>query len=353
MYRIILELNFGNNESMGSKKRKEPQMSMDLKSVFILVYSLVVLGCIANSVHAGEESPVVSGSSLKMSGYSQVEYIHPETGIDGFRIRRARVSLGGEILKKMNYKIQVETMQNPILLDIQVETRFFEQVALRFGQFKVPFSLENLTSSASLDTINRSQTIEHLCPGRDSKNKGRDIGIAVTGHFSVLEYTLGIFNGAGINKSDDNSFKDVAGRLLFFPLDSLSLGVAHYEGKYGPSSGGTQFNKKRTGLELYFSKDRVTLKGEFIFGKDGQMQKDGWYVQGGFDFILEKIQGIFKYDSLDLDRDVRGDRSDVITLGVNWFLAKRTKLQVNYEFHGEKSGNISNDVFLAQFQLGF
>jgi phosphate-selective porin OprO/OprP len=328
-------------------------MSMDLKSVFVLVYSLVFLGCIANFVLAGDEHPVASGPSLKLSGYSQVEYIHPQAGIDEFRIRRARLSLGGEILKKVNYKIQVETMQNPVLLDIQIETRFVEQAALRFGQFKVPFSLENLTSSASLDTINRSQTVERLCPGRDSKNKGRDIGIAVSGRFYVLEYTLGIFNGAGINKSDDNSSKDVAGRLLFFPLDSLSLGVAHYEGKYGPSSGGAQFNKKRTGLELYFSKDRVTLKGEFILGKDGQVEKDGWYVQGGFNFLSGKIQGIFKYDSLDLNRGASGDRSDVITLGVTWFLEKRTKLQVNYEFHGEGSGNVSDDVFLAQFQIGF
>ncbi len=326
---------------------------MDLKSIFVLAYSLVFLGDIANFVHVGDEHPVVSGPSLKLSGYSQVEYIHPQAGIDEFRIRRARLSLGGEILKKVNYKIQVETMQNPVLLDIQIETSFFEQVTLRFGQFKVPFSLENLTSSASLDTINRSQTVERLCPGRDSKNKGRDIGIAVAGNFSVLEYTLGIFNGAGINKSDDNSSKDVAGRLLFFPMDSISLGVAHYEGKYGSSSGGTQFNKKRTGLELCFSKDKVTLKGEVIFGKDGPVKKNGWYVQGGFDFITRKIQGIFKYDFLDLNRDVRGDLSDVITLGINWFLAKRTILQVNYEFHGEESGNASDDVFLAQFQIGF
>lgn len=328
-------------------------MNMDLKVTIILVYRLVVVGCIANFVHAGEESPVVSGPSLKLSGYSQVEYIQPDVGIDGFRIRRARLSLDGEILKKINYTIQVETLQNPILLDIQVEMQFFEQVGLHLGQFKVPFSLENLASSASLDTINRSQTVERLCPGRDSKNKGRDIGIAITGHFSVLEYSLGIFNGAGINRTDDNSSKDVAGRLVFSPLDSLSLGVAHYEGKYGSSSGGAQFDKKRTGLELYFSRDKITLKGEFIFGKDGLIKKDGWYVQGGFDFIPKKIQAIFKYDSLDLNKDVGGDRSDVITLGVNWFLAKRTKLQVNYEFHREESAGVSNDVFLAQFQGGF
>ena len=326
---------------------------MVLKNAFILIYGLVFIGDITNFVHAGEESPVVSGPSLKLSGYSQVEYVQPDAGIDGFRIRRARMSLDGEILEKINYKIQVETMQNPILLDIQVEMRFFKQAGLRLGQFKVPFSPENLTSSAGLDTINRSQTVERLCPGRDSKNKGRDIGIAVTGYFSVLEYSLGIFNGAGINKPDDNSAKDIAGRLVFSSLESFSLGVAHYQGKYGPSSGGAQFDKKRTGLELFFSKSKVTLKGEFIFGEDGPIQKGGWYVQGGVDFIPRKIQAIFKYDSLDLNKDVGGDRKDVITLGVNWFLAKRTKLQVNYEFHREESADVSNNVFLVQFQAGF
>lgn len=325
---------------------------MHRKSVLALALCLVFMSFTVNLLLAGEEAPVAAGPSFKLSGYSQVEYIHPESGVSGFKIRRARLGLGGEILKNVTYKIQVETVMNPILLEIQVEARLFEQAALRFGQFKVPFSLENLTSSAGLDTINRSQVVELLCPGRDNKNKGRDIGIAVEGRYSVLEYTLGIFNGAGINRMDDNKYKDFAGRLLVMPLDSLSLGAALYRGKT-TSAGGVQFDKRRTGFELQFSKNKFTIKGEYIFGEDGQVKKSGWYVQGGFDFIPGKIQGVVKYDSLDLNRDISGNRGDVFTLGINWFLAKRTKLQVNYEFHGEEQGNVPGDVFLAQFQVGF
>ncbi len=326
-------------------------MKRALKIASFLIYYLFFMPNF--SLHAGEESGASFKPSLKLSGYSQVGYLNQAQGIDEFKIRRARLSLGGEILEKINYKIQVETIQNPSLLDVEVSVMFLKEVILRFGQFKVPFSRESLTSGSDLETINRSQVVENLCPGRDSRNKGRDIGMALTGHFSRLEYSLGIFNGNGINKADDNSSKDIAGRVVFSPFESFSLGIAHYQGKYGPSSRGNQFDKKRTGMELFFSRDKFSLKGEFILAEDGEIQKKGWYLEGGFYFLPEKFQAIFKYDSLDLNKDIEGDRKDVITLGLNWFLAKKTKLQVNYEYHNKNASSLSNNVFIVQFQAGF
>ncbi len=48
-------------------------MNWNLKCAFVLVYCLVFIGGITNFLHAGEESPVVSGLSLKLSGYSLVD----------------------------------------------------------------------------------------------------------------------------------------------------------------------------------------------------------------------------------------------------------------------------------------
>jgi len=67
------------------------------------------------------------------------------------------------------------------------------------------------------------------------------------------------------------------------------------------------------------------------------------------------LQAIVKFDSLDRDRALAGDRMDVLTAGCTWFIAGRTKLQVNFESHRPESGSglASTYGLLAQFQAAF
>jgi hypothetical protein len=69
--------------------------------------------------------------------------------------------------------------------------------------------------------------------------------------------------------------------------------------------------------------------------------------------LSKKLQSIIKYDSYDKDREMAGDRSDVMTIGLNLFFTENTKFQINYELHREESGNRLNSALLAQFQAGF
>jgi len=324
---------------------------MKKTAIFIFILSLFLLHGII-CAQEDEDKPVSAGSLLNLSGYVQTMYSSGEDSIDGFRIRRARLKLKGEILKNLHYNLQIDAVKSPCLIDATVEFPFSPLANLVFGQFKVPFSLENLTSSSSLDTINRSQTVDKLCPGRDIRASGRDIGLAVNGQFKNLEYTLGIFNGSGINQQDNNENKDISARMVFSPFESLSLGISHYNGRYSPEEGAESVLKKRTGLETSAVIGRFSLKSEIVFARDADINKAGWYFQGGF-FPSKPIQMVIRYDSLDRDTAADGDRISVLTFGLNYFFSKKTKLQVNYEFHGEEENKISNDVLLAQFQIGF
>ena len=180
------------------------------KEIFLLIFSFFILTVVSEAGEGGDEFPVFSGPAMKLEAYTQVTYTHWEKSQDGFRLRRARVELKGEILKNINYAVQVDATKSSILLDARVGISFCPKTELNFGQFKVPFSLENLTSTSLLDTINRSQTVEKLCPGRDIGAGGRDIGITFNGKYSWAEFAVGIFNGSGINKTDDNDQKDIA-----------------------------------------------------------------------------------------------------------------------------------------------
>ncbi|MGB8952202.1 MAG: porin [Candidatus Aminicenantales bacterium] len=300
-----------------------------------------------------DSSSVTAGKAIQLSSYAQVQYSASGKAQDSFILRRVRVSLSGEVLKNIRYKLQVDTVKSPILLDANIEFMFKPSLVLRIGQFKVPFSLENLTSSSDLDTINRSITEEKLCPGRDIGSQGRDIGAILAGKYSFLEWTLGIFNGSGINRADTNEEKDIAGRIVFHPAGFMAIGAAFYEGRYSPSSGGTVEPKDRTGLELRLNYSEYSLKGEYIFGKDGQISKEGWYLQGGYFILPKKLQVLTKYDSYGGDKNLAQDGSRVITLGINWFLVGKNKLQINYELHRDESGRTVHRALLAQFQAAF
>lgn len=319
---------------------------------------LLILGLLflAQFSLAGEEksgSSISSEPVLKLNGFTQVSYTHWEEGASEFRIRRARVGLKGDVFKNINYRLQIDATKSPILLDAIVEFSLSSHLGLRIGQFKVPFSLENLASSSSLDTINRSQPVEKLCPGRDIGSYGRDIGVMASGKFSKVECFLGIFNGSGINKGDLNKQKDIAARLVLHPLDFIQVAAAFYKGQYTSDAGQGPVRRDRSGIEVFLNRSRFSLKGEYIFAKDDQTSRDGWYVQAGCFILSKKLQSIIKYDSYDKDREMAGDRSEVMTIGLNLFFTENTKFQINYELHREESGNRSNSVLLAQFQAGF
>ena len=319
--------------------------------VLLLVLYLYILP--GTSVAEQEESVTPARPSLKWSCYAQVRYSHWDSGTDGFLMRRARFTVKGELLKNFNFKLQVGALRSPILLDAVVEISSIPYATLSFGQFKVPFSLDNLTSSSALDLVNRTRTVRVLCPGQDIGSAGRDIGVTVSGKFSILEYTLGFLNGSGINRVDRNGQKDIVGRLILSPFNFLVIGVSHYLGDQRPNGGNTRVSRDRTGVDVFFSKGQDFIKGEYIFAKDDLARRAGWYVRGAYSFIPEKFQAIVNYDSYDHDLDLAANRIKVITLGLNWYFSGRTKLQINYENHKDDLAGTTDNVFLAQFQAYF
>jgi len=334
---------------MSRKKRRERLIELRILFLFLSLVFLI------SPAAAGEEEalPVVSEKLLKLSGYSQVQYTHWEGDREDFSIRRARLGLRGSLLKNIDYSLQVDAVRSPVLLDARVDITLFPQAKLSFGQFKVPFSLENLTSSSALDLVDRTQSVKKICPAQDIGATGRDIGMTVSGKFSWIEYSLGVFNGSGINTRDRNDRKDMVGRLVVRPFDFLSIGISHYEGVHSLFAGGPFLNRDRTGVEFSIAKGRHFLKGEYILAKDEDVDRAGWYVRGGYSFIRDKLQAVVNYDSYDMDLDLNENRSDVLTLGLNWFFSKKTKLQVNYEYHKQEWIATGDHVFLAQFQAGF
>jgi phosphate-selective porin len=300
------------------------------------------------------ETPSLAISkAFKLSGWTQVQYVGWKTGVDNFSVRRSRLTLSGDIMKNMRYKIQMDIAKTPTLLDASVDYEISKAFQFRVGQFMVPFSLENVTGTSDVDMVNRSQPEEKLAPGRDNAAQGRDVGVSIFGTYSVIDYTIALLNGAGINKADTNSHKDLAGRVVLRPLEHLAVGGSYYLGKQSAAPEAPLVTRDKAGLEFALVFPRASLKAEYYFAKDDSISRDGWYVQGGYFVLPGKIQVLLKADAVDMNRDLAGDRVNRYTAGVNWFIAGKTKLQVNYEIYDGEVARNDNQAILAQFQVAF
>lgn len=324
--------------------------------ILVLFISWLPAGILAWSPEPGAQDStggvITSSLPLTVSGYVQFLFTGQTEAEDTFSIRRARVSLGGNILKRLRFKLQADLARSPALLDALAEVILDEKLNLRVGQFLVPFSLESTTSAGQLLTINRSRVVDLLVPGRDNGSAGRDIGLAVFGRFSIFDYTLGFLNGSGFNKKDDNDHKDYAGRLTASPARGLTLGFSFYNGRRLDITTSANLIRNRYGLEASWHYHQLHLATEYIFGQDDQTDKCGWYFLGAIDFKPNKYQLVLRLDYFNPDRGLPGQSSLVYTAGANWFLSPLSKVQANFEYHRLESGP-DYRVALLHLQVGF
>ena len=312
-----------------------------------------------------KEFTVIAGNPIKISGYTQLRYqaLEEKDKVDSFDIRRARLDIKGDITEKIDYRLQADFAGSSAkLLDATMAYKISPQLKLSAGQFKIPFSQENLISSPKLETINRSQVVEALVArGKDviGNQNGRDIGIQAGGSFCLrddrylFDYALAVVNGSGINTSDKNEEKDLAARIVFHPLKGFDIGGSFYNGVGNFGKPSANQNRDRIGAEFAYQYESLSLKGEYIAGEDGDIKKDGWYVQTGYFFLPKTVQGVVKFDTFDPDTESGKDETDVITFGVNWFFNKWAFLQVNYEMRNEHGEDVNNDAVIAQLTLQF
>lgn len=138
--------------------------------------------------------------SLKITGRFQpfFNYSYVRASKDSrpqLEVRRARVVLEGNLHgKNLLYKLQTDFGRgNVSVRDAHFDVRLAGDTWLRFGQWKRPFSRQQINSSGRLEMTDRSITDRAF-------GAGRDVGIAVRNDYEKspeLEWTLGVFNGRG------------------------------------------------------------------------------------------------------------------------------------------------------------
>lgn len=285
---------------------------------------------------------------ISPSGFARLRYTIDTTAgaKDGFTIAQVRFGLKGEISKDVSFSFTLEgtnteTNNNKALYDVYMDVKSIPYFTVRLGQFKYKFSLEQCVPDAELELINKSDVVSNLV------SPTRDIGIEISKDISIMSlksnWSVTVVNGSGSNQADENNNKTVTGRVIFTPVNGLDLGGSIYDG----TSSSASITKDRIGLEVKYEFEKIMCKAEYIWGKDNNTKKEGYYVTIGYT-IMPSVVLLTRYDLWDsnLKKVSRG------TFGLNYFLDKNVLLRNNYEQKME-SPSIKNDLIMTQLQIKF
>ncbi len=295
-------------------------------------------------------------AKLKLSGFAQTRWTGAPNTDNSIEIRRARLILDGDLGHNITFRVQGEAAKTAQLLDAQLDFHLWRQLQVTLGQFKVPFSQESIIADNFVPFIERAAVVNGLVPGRDNGSNGRDIGAQVYGGLlpihglDRIEYAAAIFNGAGIDTTDNNHRKDASSRLLFRPLQHFSVAGDYYNGASGPQ----EIAKVRKGLEAAYTQGPLSLTGEYIWGNDGALRRRGWYAESVYRFP-PRWEAVFRFDKYNPRQHTATITAvNNYVLGGNFYTNQYVKLQADYEYQDDLFARKSHNVYLlqAQFQFG-
>ena len=103
---------------------------------------------------------------LKLQGDFR-EFSPEDAPPDTFEMSRRRIGIQGNFLKHFEYEVERELKRDNPWRDVFLNFRYFPDVQIQAGKFKIPFSLDQLTGEVDQDFVYRSRLGELLAPGRD------------------------------------------------------------------------------------------------------------------------------------------------------------------------------------------
>ncbi len=365
---------------------------------------------------------------LKFGGRIQADYIFASQddeldGLlgedafqDGFEFRRARFFFSGTIYERISFKAQYDFAGGDAAFKdvwISVDNEWGD---LKFGHFKEPMSLNELTSSKYLAFLERAMPVEFFVPSRNS-------GVGAGGSSDRVSWGVGAFYDAdGFGVSEDEGRMNMTGRLVFRPLyeekgkrlfhvglaasqkEVEDGGTLRFRGRMGNHFGPRPVDSGSfaaddalvLGVEFagvanrfwyageYYDVDVSTPAGSAVAVADPSL--DGWYVQGGF-FLTDDYRRYksssgawdrqkpsspwmsgggkgaweiaFRYAEVDVTEALTdpadpGEMSN-ITVGLNWYPNPATRLMINFvtaEVEGPGLDG-SIDSVLVRWQVDF
>jgi phosphate-selective porin OprO/OprP len=322
----------------------------------------------------------------------------------GTEIRRARLFMAGEVFNDWKFKNQIDFAGDGVSVkDAWLRYTGFKPTDITVGQFKEPFSLEELTSSKYITFMERALP--------NAFAPSRHIGAGVNYNGDNMTAAAGWFAGTTANQpdnSDGNQENGGAARLTYAPINDqekhtlVHLGAsaayrtvsddelqyrerpeAHIANHRLVDTGTMNDvdNVTQWGLEAATVLGPFSAQGEYIsvaVDRNGESDPDfyGWYGYASWFLTGESRpykHGVFgrvkpksvvgeggygawelaaRLSKIDLeDSGVEGGEETDVTLGVNWYATSSIRFMLNYvDVINQKKGGTSDEPSLVEMR---
>ena len=317
---------------------------------------------------------------------------------NGFRFRRTRLSADVTVYKDWHIKTQYDFAENAVnFADVYVRYTGFDGVRITAGQFKMPFGLEELTSSNNMTFMERSTNAVFAA--------ARQIGVSADWRRPMFTASAAVYGrNVGESTNGDDPLA-IGGRVTFSPINEKGRvfhigGAAAYEWvddagtlriRQRPESrvDGARFvdtgaisdvtAQLKYGIEIAGVLGPFSLQGEYMGSSvrrdTGLPSADfnGYYLMGSWFLTGESrrysggtfssvspnnsmgaIELAARYSTLDLNDTavVSGGKMENITLGANWYINRNVRMMFNYvRVNADAVGPRSDDPNIFQLRL--
>lgn len=364
--------------------------------------------------------------SLTLGGYIQPRYSFAEkddehvaraqqADVSEFRVRRAKLVLSGHAFTKgLTYKLQTELTNSGnarMLDDAYLNYRWRDELQVRAGQDKVPFSRQWLDAGWALSFIERSIA-------SDAFYAGRDLGLTVNGKLlgGMITYAIGGYGGSGQSALSTSTDNAAALRLVANPFGDmpyveadidmserplLSVGGNYYRKAFRRSTasgstngfatnnvqlvannlaftspsipngwlggGASQFDDAEKvevdtfGIDAAFKWMGLAVQGEFYYGRaEGQSSSEllharAGYGQVGYMVLPRHLEAAVRYSLVDPDTAQHDDSRTEYQGAVSYYVTGHPlKLQAEFTHRRDDArGGTDDRIYRLQAQVMF
>jgi Phosphate-selective porin O and P len=369
---------------------------------------LAGVACVAGLFVAGPLAAQAKGVTVRLTGRLQFQFNTTsvsEADTDGepgsiagstFETRRVRVAAHIDIDDWISGVIEPDYALGRLQVrQAWMNLAFDPRFEMRFGQFKKPFSLVLLTSSLESAMIERGAKIRNLNEAyavADAAASERvlatfentvllgeeqelleafgymsyDLGVGAHGKLGAVDYDVGLFNGTGADRRDDNDGKSYVGRLRWHASTGIPFAIgaaaSHHEMSPGSALGSNDGTAFEVDVEVgAFRRQGVHVIAEAVAGDNLAVSETFLAAQGVVSYFhpvsgvhIDGFEPLGRVSWGDPDREIDGDEGVLLTPGFNIYLSGRNRLQFNWDVFVPSGDRFETKHALrAQAQLAF
>lgn len=266
---------------------------------------------------------------------------------DTFFLRKAEIGIKGHVAPYVDFSLEFETTRpaDP-LRRTYIRLTHVSWLHLKLGLEKAPIGLEELTSTAQIPFVERSEVNDRFAAAEE-------LGVHFESHWPHTLFQLSVTNGGRLLLRDNNAHKDVSARIVWGPCHWLSFGVATLQGRIGSN----ELERDRYNVEFKLGSNLSGFQSEFYRAQDGNLWSSAYYLASYRTFTMSRawlthLQPVIRYEQINRNDGNKFEELRLLTLGLSLMLDEhRSKFQIN--FSKDLHTATRRDQIRAQYQAEF